>query len=492
MRSLKSWFFGSLCLLFPLCSSAQYMYKEKVADTRVTSFCYNCGTPKAQYDPEMFERIAHAVERRYNLAASWGSISYQILVDTAGNGQVLSYNDASHSQLSRDIIGYLNVFRWKPAKVNDKSVFSSVDVTFTIGSGMITGKVSDASLDDFADNVIANHPLIINKRYFYQNQSLGRYQLTVWNKNNSLLPDNVSQCNAVDRTGVLWYATGHGIITFAGGTFRNVPQVGTPGITSLAIDNTDVKWMYSGNAVYRNAGSTWQKYDLPKMGFTSVNNITATKTGEVIFSTEKGLLIIKNGQFTLVNKQRFGKLPTNQIEYAYYDKRGRLWVGTNLGSVLIDKSRKVTVFNGMASPLNGTCITAATEDPAGNLYFALRSIRPYSKDADGNTLSESDAEGIAVYTANGKWLHYNDKNSGLPSNQINSLLYDRFEKVLWVGTHRSGLARYNPHNYTWELYHNENSNVPDYDIYQLSQDGNGSIYASTYKGLLVVSRRIGG
>lgn len=492
MRLLKSWFIGALFLVSPLFSLAQYQYKEVVFTAKVPNFCYNCGTPKATPDPEMFERISHAINRRYNLAASWGSISYQVLVDTVGGCQVLSYNDASHSQLSREIIGYLNVFRWKPAKVGDRPVYASIDVTFTIGSGVITGRISDPMLDDFSDNSLAHHPLIINKKYFYQNLSLPRYRLTVWNKNNSTLPDNVSQCNAVDRTGTLWYTTGHGIISFANGTFKTVPQVSTPGITSLAIDATDVKWMYSGSAVYRNAGASWQKYDLPKLGFTSVNNITAPRTGEVIFATKKGLLIIKNEQFTLVNKQRFSKLPTNEIQFAYYDKRGRLWLGTNQGSVLIDKARKTTVFNGLASPLNNTCITDATEDPAGNVYFALKSIRPYGKDSEGNPLMESDAEGIAVYTADGKWLHYNDKNSGLPSNDINSLLYDRFDKVLWVGTHRSGLVRFNPRNYIWENYHNENSAVPDYDIYQMSQDLKGNIYVSTYRGLLVISKRIGG
>ncbi len=118
----------------------------------------------------------------------------------------------------------------------------------------------------------------------------------------------------------------------------------------------------------------------------------------------------------------------------------------------------------------------------GNVYFSLQDCN--------QPATESDKEGLAVINARGKWLHYNDVNSGMPSNRVNCMLYDKFEHVLWLGTDQSGLVRFNLTD-NWENYHNNNSPMPGFKIYQLLQDSKGTIYTTTANGLVRVKKKTG-
>jgi ligand-binding sensor domain-containing protein len=191
--------------------------------------------------------------------------------------------------------------------------------------------------------------------------------------------------------------------------------------------------------------------------------------------------MLKNGHWEFVTDQQIKELPSNRINYAYRDKQRRLWIGTYGGTIMIDTNQQVTTFNQSETPLQQICITRVVEDEAGNLYFSLYDYA-VSKER------HRPKEGLAILSKDGNWLHLSDDNSGLPSNHINSLLFDRFEKVLWIGTNESGLVRYDLKN-GWENYHNENSKVPSSYIFDLSQDAKGNIYASTYYGMMRISRK---
>ncbi|WP_431198882.1 hypothetical protein ACRQ5D_33435 [Mucilaginibacter sp. P25] len=59
----------------------------------------------------------------------------------------------------------------------------------------------------------------------------------------------------------------------------------------------------------------------------------------------------------------------------------------------------------------------------------------------------------------------------------------------WVQT-RSGIARFDLNN-GWENYHNNNSPLPGFTIYQIVQDSKGVIYATTANGLLRIRKKAG-
>jgi len=221
-------------------------------------------------------------------------------------------------------------------------------------------------------------------------------------------------------------------------------------------------------------------YDFNKFFTSGVTRILNSSNGKLLFTTNEGLVAVRNEKVVLMNKKNLPQLPSNDIIYAYVDSRKRLWIGTAKGTIMIDKDFFVTTFNKSNTPLKNMSISGVVEDEKGNLYFSLVD---YNKVAD-----DDDKEGIAVLKADGKWLHYNDKNSGMPSNRVNDILYDKFEHVLWLGTDQSGIVRFNLKD-GWENYHNVNSPAPGHTIYQLVQDSKGAIYAATANGLLRLRKK---
>jgi ligand-binding sensor domain-containing protein len=238
--------------------------------------------------------------------------------------------------------------------------------------------------------------------------------------------------------------------------------------------------VYVDNKIYKCTDDRWQIYDFKKFLTAGVTHILNSSNGKLLFTTNDGLVAVRNDRVVLLNKKNIKQLPSNDISYAYVDSRKRLWMGTSKGSIMIDKDFFVTTFNKSNTPLKNMSISGVVEDEKGNLYFSL-------VDCDKGP-DDDDKEGIAVLKTDGKWLHYNDKNSGMPSNRVNNILYDSFEHVLWIGTDQAGIVRFDLKD-GWENYHNINSPAPGYTIYQLVQDSKGVIYATTANGLLRLRKK---
>ncbi|MDB5111112.1 MAG: hypothetical protein JWR67_2226 [Mucilaginibacter sp.] len=442
----------------------------------------DCGDPKATCEAFTLNYISDKLNRRYNFGNGSGSITFQVLVDSTGFSCVLSHTDVTHSMLTNDLIRFLNGNIWRPAMENGKPVSASVNVSFKIVNGKISGQMERMDLTEL--NAPGN-PTVYNKQYQYVNPSLNTYDFTVFTKYNSPLPDNIGEACVVDKSDILWYATPHGLARFDGKTINavnetNSPLTATTAVHDIAVDKDNNKWLYANKAIYMYSDAGWRIFDSTHVAISSGYHIIANPEGEVFFTSHKGLLILRNDKIRLLNKELIGQLPSNNVYYAYYDTHKRLWIGTFRGSIMIDKKQKVTVFNNPNTPLNNVCISGIAEDEQGNLYFSLHAYKTSTGDVD--------EEGIAMLRADGKWFHYNDKNSGMPSNHVNSLLYDKFEHVLWIGTHQSGLVRFDLKD-GWENYHNNNSAIPGYDIYQIAQDSKGVIYAATANGLLKIRKK---
>jgi len=380
----------------------------------------------------------------------------------------------------------LNNLKWNPAIENNKPVNASINIFIEITNDQLAAHVERVDMIAMNDNMKnPGEPVIYNKVYKYKNASLNSYEIKVWQKENSKLHNDMSTTSIVDKRYIVWYATYNGLTTYNGKDFiriteKNSPLKATESVRTIAVDNKNNKWISGDDAVYKFDNTKWLKFDSTKIGIASAYNIISTKFDELFFCDDKGLLILKNGKWNLFNNKTIKQLPSNRVYYAYRDKSLRLWIGTFGGSIMIDKDNKIIDYNKSNFPLKGSCITAMTEDDNGNIYFAL----------NVNLRKERDdfADGIAVLTKNGEWKHYNDSNSGLPSNTINSLLYDKFENVLWIGTNESGLVRFNLKD-EWENYHNQNSQIPSSYIFNLSQDSKGNIYASTFNGMLRLRKK---
>ncbi len=453
------------------------------------SFCLDCGDPKAAYDSVSFSEIPKKISSSYNISNAKGGIMFQVLVDSIGYGCVISHTDVSNNKITQDIVRYLNACKWIPAREGKKkTVRSSITVLFRFSQGTISGSIQRVNNNDLNANMKnPGEPKVYNKAYKYDNPSLSSYDITVWQKENSDLPQDMSQHSVVDKNDIVWYVTFNGMAKFDGKNFTRLDENNSPfkvkeNIEAIAIDKDNNKWFcgYNGG-VYKFDNKYWEKFDSTKVGVKSVYNIVCTNNGEVLFCDDKGLSIYKDGAYQLLNDKKIKELPSNRVDYAYRDQQNRLWIGTFSGSIMIDKDQKVTSYNDSDTPVKGTCITAATEDEAGNLYFALY-------DYTRSKVRDREKEGFVKLSKNGIWTHYNDLNSGLPANTINSLFYDKFENVLWIGTNEAGLARFDLKD-GWEVYNNANSKVPSTLIFHISQDSKGSLYVSTYDGMMRITKK---
>ena len=80
------------------------------------------------------------------------------------------------------------------------------------------------------------------------------------------------------------------------------------------------------------------------------------------------------------------------------------------------------------------------------------------------------------------WLHYDDANSPLPSNAINSVL--SVEEGTWVGTD-GGLAFHDGSD--WTVYTTETSELPDNHIRDIFEDNWENTWIATDKGVLRIN-----
>lgn len=476
-----------LVCLFSFFSStgvfAQNLFSEKVDERPGMRYCLDCGSPQATVAPFTLAQISERINYRYNLKGGSGSISFQVLVDSVGLSSVISHSDVTKSPLTDELVILLNTCIWRPARVNGKRVNASVNVTFEIRDGKISGRLQRMDLSGLEG---PGNATVYNKQYQYTNPSLKSYNLTVWTKFNSPLPQNSGIATVIDSTNVMWYGTARGLTLFDGKGFSQLNEVNSPFtpttfIEAIAVDKENAKWIYANKAVYTfNQASNWRVYDSAHLNIPKPYRIVTTSTGEVFFPTFKGLMIFKGDKVRLIDKGVVWQLPSNDVKYAYFDSKKRLWIGTARGTIMIGKEEKVTAFNNSNTPLNNACITNITEDAQGNMYFTLGSLKTVDEDVD--------EEGLAVLNTKGQWTFYNDKNSGLPANHINTILYDKFENVLWLGTQKAGLVRFDLKD-GWENYHNNNTTMPGFNILHLMQDGKGTVYAATANGLVRISKK---
>lgn len=461
---------------------AQNLFTEKIEICGDAQYCMDCGSPKANCDPFALYYIADKINRKYIFKDGAGTINFQVLVDSVGFSCVLSHSDVTHSPLTDDLIRYLNGVIWNPARKSGRKVNASVNVSFTIANGRITGQMERMDLAELGP---PGNPTVYNTTYKYSNPSLKEYDVKAFTKYNSPMPDNLGLACVVDKTDILWYATAHGLTRFDGKTFANVNESNSPftantAVNTIAVDKDNNKWMYANRSVYMNNDKGWQIFDSTHMAISRPYHIVTNPSGEIFFPNAKGLLIFRGDKMRLIDKNTIFDMPSNNVYYAYFDSHERLWVGTMGGSIMIDKKQKVTVYNNTNTPLKDVCISGVTEDEQGNVYFALQSYK--------NLGGDNDEEGIAIMNADGTWKHFNDKNSGMPVNHVSSVFYDKFAHALWIGTHQAGLVRYDLKD-GWEDYNNNNSNMPGFDVNQLTQDSKGNIYAATMNGLVRISKK---
>lgn len=165
-------------------------------------------------------------------------------------------------------------------------------------------------------------------------------------------------------------------------------------------------------------------------------------------------------------------LGNNDIFCIKKDRAGKVWIGTNGGGLhrFDPITERITRFYNPGMPMPKRAIPL-------NGY-----IRDIMQDRHGQLWIASHGTGVAVFNpVTQKSIVLNKSNSNLPSNIAFSILEDKKGNI-WVGTSGEGLALYNPQSKTFISY-GEKEGLASNIINKVLEDAQGRIWVSTNEGI---------
>ena len=228
-----------------------------------------------------------------------------------------------------------------------------------------------------------------------------------------------------DKTGTLWFATGHGVSQYDGETFNTITMNGPMGMQVLP------DWWNRIRAMAQDtAGNFWFGSEV---GITHYN-----------IQTNRFRHFAIDEDFTPF--QEMGQASTANITALQFDAKENLWMGTkenlwmNQDGTIGQNSgirqyngKKLTTFpHSEELPMNS--VNNIMQDSKGNLWFTgIKKLPPKMHETEESvsmTFPEVES-GVSVY--NGKTFQNFNIDDGLPSNRVWSVFEDSRGK-LWFAT----------------------------------------------------------
>ncbi len=314
------------------------------------------------------------------------------------------------------------------------------------------------------------------------------------------LSQNTVDCILKDSRGFMWFGTWNGLNRYDGYSFKVYKHEGKANdvsnnfIYSICEDSTGNLWIGTRNGLNLLEFKTDRfisffndSLDPASISGNWINTVSCDPEGTIWVGTNgNGLNRIVPG--TVRDKYIFKhfnahsvssfRLPGNTINSIYYDSKDRFWVGTGNGLTLYSKLHDTSfVFTNIPyddNSLTSDEIRCVYEDRTGTIWigtiFGLnrwmegtnRFVRYFNSIDDPYSLSHSNINQIAedpegrLYIATLGGLDYYDRerdgfhhlpvyeleNLSLNNEFINSLLCDE-SGLVWVGTEKGGINRFN-------------------------------------------------
>lgn len=162
--------------------------------------------------------------------------------------------------------------------------------------------------------------------------------------------------------------------------------------------------------------------------------------------------------------------PAKDVKSVATDLKGNIWVGSQIGLSKYD-GESWTTYSTYNSAIPANSIKFVTTDMQGNVWILFY---PYY---DGNAWIDT---GIAKFDGT-SWEVYNKSNSGLPSNEVQTIAVDKSGNK-WIGTLDAGMAKFN--GSTWTVYNTSNSRLPNNNVVSIALDSLGNKWIGTANELV--------
>jgi ligand-binding sensor domain-containing protein len=461
-------------------SFGQNLYTEKFDNCKLSNFCLDCGETKAEMPQSFKQQLINFLDSN-NLNKINGQIEIQILIDSFGKPCLLSANNQTNIKSGKLNLqkAINNTSVWKPAISQNVVAQSSVSLLLVFENGDFTIK---RKIFDFTN--ATNEKSVGTPSAKGTNKKNLSESWTVYTQQNSELPWDVTRAVANDLENCIWIGTDNGIVKIKDGrwehfnsnnttinaTLYNKNQTQT--VRDIAVDKNNNKWFIIDWDVYKYDNKKWTKFDSTNSPINWARTIFVDNSNNVWFTSWDGIAKFDEGKWSVINTKN-SELPTDKTLSVFVDSKNRLWLGTFEGNIMID-NKTTTKLTDKKSPLSNGSITQMYEDKRGNLWFDLYNYNKKWTDA-----------GIYVLKIDGTWERIIPQTPKMFSdNSINCFLLDEDKNCLWATLNNVGILKYDLGKKDWEIYTNENSNVPSVNIEKITKDKDGAIWAATYAGVI--------
>ena len=173
----------------------------------------------------------------------------------------------------------------------------------------------------------------------------------------------------------------------------------------------------------------------------------------------------------------------NGIQSGIQDSEGYIWLGTMQGVFRVDQYKQEwRVYSEVASRF----VRSIYEDRKGRIWFADQDdrIAVYKKDTDAWTYYSLPAYMVRIPRPSEPDFKHTDKLAAIRLG-IDAIHEDRAGKILFATP--KGLFSFVEKENKWELFTQQNSNLPSDLITCITEDDSGRIWIGTGKGLIVLA-----
>ena len=210
---------------------------------------------------------------------------------------------------------------------------------------------------------------------------------------------------------------------------------------------------------------TWQLDEgLPQ---NSPQSLAQTRDGYIWVGTQEGLARFDGVRFVVFNRRNVPQFASHFITALHADRRGRLWIGTSAGEVLLQADQFKTV--GANTALASAAINDIVEDDRGDMWVATEQ---------------------GLFHEHAGTIETVNLESAGPAGRIRALLEDQ-DQILWVATALQGIVLIDNRQDNQQDNHALLSVDPEMpgNPSALHQDADGTLWIGTEEGRLY--RRVG-
>jgi signal transduction histidine kinase/ligand-binding sensor domain-containing protein len=350
----------------------------------------------------------------------------------------------------------------------------------------------------------------------------------------SFISDDIC-CFAQDSAGSLWIGTADGLLQYSAGIFRRYSVTdGLPsgGIDSLAVEDNGALLVLTGNSISSFDGKHFSPVSLPEIAIPSA--MVSADDGSILIASTSGILQYQHGlirlqslsptppiediegigvlpnhglwlrtgtSLTLLQNghrrslETGSDIPATRIQSVLAGSRGDLWIGTNKGLFVLDKT---SIHPQLQPALGSSSILSIFQDTEGDVWVGTETggldilrqqnfrsvpglsdhvITAITQTSGGAMWVGTNGDGLDRWQT-GKTQHFSTSN-GLLSDVILALAPGANDSV-WVGTpdglnHLEGAKA--------ETYTSADG-LPDDFIRSLLVDDDGSLWIGTRRGLV--------